>query len=195
MITEEIQNRRTIEPNQEKSSLAQRLLWWTLFAAAFGYVEAVVVAYLWHMIGMKPGLNYEIFFTARGLPMDSAHILAAVKRQGLIHIECSREIATLLLLFGAAWTAGRDRRERWALFAYAFAVWDLTYYLFIACWLRFPHSLMDKDIYYLVPIAWYGPVWFPVLVCMPALIALSLWLLRTAPKPLKLAAEERGWHG
>jgi uncharacterized protein (DUF983 family) len=42
----------------------------------------------------------------------------------------------------------------------------------------FPRRLTDTDIFFLVPVAWYGPVWFPVLVVMPALLALSLWLLR-----------------
>jgi hypothetical protein len=45
-------------------------------------------------------------------------------------------------------------------------------------WIGFPRSLHDTDIYFLIPIASYGPVWFPVLLCMPLILAASLWLMR-----------------
>jgi hypothetical protein len=157
-----------------------RLLWWTLFACAFGYVEAAVVVYLRRATGMPPGLDYPAVMAAKGLPFNSAEFTAYLSRQGLLPLELTREAATILLLFGAAWAAGCSRRERWGLFGYTFAVWDLSYYAFLACWLGFPRSLFQTDIYFLIPIASYGPVWFPVLVVMPAVIFLSLRLLRPA---------------
>ncbi len=155
-----------------------RLAWWTLYAAAFGYVEALVVVYLRRLTGMTPGWDYRQIWAARGLPFSAASIFAEMHRQGVLHTEITREVATLLLLAGAACAAGRTGRERLGLFAYTFATWDLTYYLWLKLWTGFPQSLAATDIYYLVPIAWYGPVWFPVLVFMPATIAVSLWLLR-----------------
>ena len=103
---------------------------------------------------------------------------------GILAIERSREIATLLLLLGAAWGGGRTGRDRWALFLYTFAVWDLTYYLFLIPWTGFPQGLLATDIYFLVPIAWYGPVWFPVLLVMPLMIGVAVRLL-IDPKPEK----------
>ena len=155
-------------------------MWWALFGAAFGYTEAVVVVYLRRLLGEGTGLVYRQIFTAKHLAFTSAGIAADMARHGAWTVERSREIATLLLLLGAAMAAGRTRRERGAVFLFTFAVWDEAYYLFLGLWTGFPHSLMQTDIYFLVPFAWYGPVWFPVLVVMPLMIALALRLWRPA---------------
>ena len=159
-----------------------RLIWWTVFAAAFGYVEAAVVNYLRRYAGMAPGLDYPAILAARGLPFDSAHVLGLMRQVDVLNAELTREAATMLLLIGAAWAAGRTTREKWGLFAFTFAVWDLTYYLWLLILTGFPRSLTDTDLYFLIPWAWYGPVWFPVCLFMPAAIVLALWLLRTPGK-------------
>lgn len=161
-----------------EKSLLTRLVWWTLFAAAFGYVEALVVVYIRRLTGMAPGRDYHELWTARHLAWNGPAILGEMRRLGLYQTEYGREIATLLLLLGPALAAGRTGRERLALYLYTFAVWDETYYFWLKLWTGFPRSLAAIDIYFLVPIAWYGPVWFPVVVVMPALIFVSLWLLR-----------------
>ena len=165
-----------ILPPNDKALLI-RLLWWTLYAAAFGYVEALVVVYIRRLTGMAGSLDYHQLWTARHLAWNGPAIIAEMGRMGVYGTEYGREIATLLLLLGPAVAAGRTGRERLALFLYTFAVWDETYYLWLRLWTGFPQSLGSMDIYFLVPIAWYGPVWFPVLIVMPALIALALWLL------------------
>jgi hypothetical protein len=156
-----------------------RLFWWMLYAAAFGYVEALVVVYIRRLTGMAPRLDYHDVWAAKHLAWNGASIIAEMRHLGVYQTEYGREIATLLLLLGPAVAAGRTGRERLALFLYTFAVWDETYYLWLKLWTGFPQSLAATDIYFLVPIAWYGPVWFPVAVVMPLLIALSLWLLRS----------------
>lgn len=158
--------------------LWRRLAWWTLYAASFGYVEALVVVYLRRLTGMAPGWDYRQIWAGWGVPLSSASVFAEMARRGVLRPEITREISTLLLLLGAACAAGRTGRERLGLFAYTFAVWDLSYYLWLRLWTGFPQTLGATDIYYLVPIAWYGPVWFPVLIFMPATILLALWLLR-----------------
>ena len=170
-------------------SLPFRLFWWTLYAAAFGYVEALVVVYIRRLTGMAWGLDYHQLWAARHLPWNGPAIVAEMSRLGVYRTEYGREIATLLLLLGPAVAAGRTGRERLALFLYTFAVWDETYYLWLRLWTGFPQGLGSTDIYFLVPIAWYGPVWFPVLVVMPVLIALSLWLLRSPPSSPATASE------
>jgi hypothetical protein len=167
-----------MEPTPSRQALPiTRLLWWTLFACAFGYVEAAVVIYLRRATGMPPGQDYPAVMSAKGLPFASAELTAYLSRQGVLPLELTREAATIVLLFSAAWASGRSRREKWGLFGFTFAVWDLSYYLFLSIWLGFPRSLLQTDIYFLIPFAWYGPVWFPVLVVMPALIIVSLKLL------------------
>ena len=153
------------------------LLWWTLYAAAFGYVEALVVVYIRRLTGMTSGMDYHQLWAARHLAWNGPAIIAEMGRLGVYQTEYGREIATLLLLLGPAMAAGRTGRERLALFLYTFAVWDETYYLWLKLWTGFPTDLSSMDIYFLVPIAWYGPVWFPVLVVMPTLIVAALWLL------------------
>jgi hypothetical protein len=129
---------------------------------------------------MPTGVDYAAIYRMRGLSLDSATITSEMRRMKVLPIEWTREIATLLLLAGAAIAGGRDRWERWGLFGFTFAVWDLSYYLYLAFWVNFPKSLWDTDIYFLVPIAWYGPVWFPVLVVMPIILGVSLRLLLRA---------------
>jgi len=174
-----------IENNMAKNNRNWKtLLWWTLYAAAFGYVEALVVVYIRRLGAMPPGLDYPAIWASRHLAWNGAAILGEMRRLGVYGTEYGREIATLLLLFGPAMAAGRNGRERLGLYLFTFAVWDETFYLWLKLWTGFPQSLASTDIYFLVPIAWYGPVWFPVLVVMPALIAISLRLLsRPASSP------------
>lgn len=155
-----------------------RLFWWTVFAASFGYVEASVVVYLRRVMNMSMGLDYPVLFATRHAPFHPAGIFAELQRHDVLAIELGREAATLLLLLGAAWAAGQTRRQRWGIFGYTFAVWDLTYYLYLVLWIGFPRRLQDVDIYFLLPIPWYGPVWFPVLVCMPLILIASIRLMR-----------------
>ena len=154
------------------------LFWWTVFAAAFGYVEALVVVYVRRLTGIAPGLDYQQVWAARHLAWNGPAIIAEMSRLGIYQTETTREFASLLLLFGPACAAGRTGRERLGLFLLTFAVWDETYYLWLKLWTGFPQSLASSDIYFLLPIAWYGPVWLPVLVIMPTLVGVSLWLLR-----------------
>ena len=154
-----------------------KMLWWTLYAAAFGYVEALVVVYIRRLGAMPPGLDYPAIWASRHLAWSGAAIIGEMRRLGVYNAEYGREIATLLLLLGPAMAAGRTGRERLALYLFTFAVWDETFYLWLKLWTGFPQALTSTDIYFLVPIAWYGPVWFPVLVVMPALIFISFRLL------------------
>ncbi len=157
------------------------LLWWALYAAAFGYVEALVVVYIRRLGGMPPGRDYAEIWAARGLAWNGASIIGELRRIGVYRTEYGREIATLLLLLGPAMAAGRTGRERLGLYLWTFAVWDETFYGWLRLWTGFPQSLASTDIYFLVPWPWYGPVWLPVLVIMPALISLSLRLLLWPP--------------
>ncbi len=159
-----------------------RLAWWTLFAAAFGYTEATVVIYLRQMLNMPPGLDYPGVWHSHHLAFSSSAFDSFFADKGLLAQETRREIATILLLLGASLAAGKSVRERIGLFLYSFAVWDLTYYLFLAPYRFFPSGLGSTDVYFLVPFAWFGPVWFPVLIVMPLLLIASIWLLIPAKR-------------
>jgi len=154
-----------------------RLFWWVFYAVAFGLTEAALVAYVRRYLGWEPGYDYRAIFAARGMALDSAAFSRLFRERDILGLEMAREAGTILLLVGAAMAAGRTWRERWGLFLLTFAVWDLAYYLFLYLLIGFPRSLVATDVYFMIPIAWYGPVWFPVCVIMPALIAVALRLL------------------
>ena len=154
--------------------LSYRLFWWTVFAAAFGVTESALVVYVRQLLGYPTGLDYAQIGTAVTMGRELAN-------HGLYRVEIAREAGTILLLVGAAMASGHNWRERWGIFCYTFALWDLTYYAYLIAFIGFPHSLTAIDVYFLIPITWYGPVWFPVCVVMPVLAAVGVWLLRGAP--------------
>lgn len=154
-----------------------RLVWWTVYALAFGLTEAVLVVYVRKLLGIAPGDDYADWFRQRNVPLSSATFTQEFSGRGLLRVEQAREIATLVLLAGAGMAAGRSWREKWAIFWWTFAVWDISYYGYLLLLIGFPRSLSAVDVYFLVPITWYGPVWFPLCVVMPGLMVLALWLL------------------
>ena len=101
-----------------KKPLWTSLLWWTLFAAAFGYVEALVVVYIRRLTQMPPGLDYQQIWAVRHLAWNGPAIVGEMRRQGIyrdgIH---SRDRDTAL----AAWP-GLRRRTHSARTAGAFPV-------------------------------------------------------------------------
>ena len=64
---------------------------------------------------------------------------------------------------GAALT-GKILRSRAAYFLLAFGVWDIFYYVFLRLLIDWPKTLFDTDIFFLLPIAWVGPVITPVFI-------------------------------
>lgn len=75
-----------------------------------------------------------------------------------------REIAALWLLAAAARLAARRGTARWAAFLVLFGAWDLVYYAALRAWMGWPQSLSDWDLLFLVPVAWYAPVYAPLVV-------------------------------
>ena len=78
--------------------------------------------------------------------------------------ELVREAATLVMLLTVGMLAGRNWRSRLGYSAIAFGVWDICYYVFLKKMCGWPHSLLDWDILFLLPLPWWGPVLAPVLI-------------------------------
>ncbi len=124
--------------------------WWTVvtFAVAMAWVESAVVYYLRTMIHrIEP-------YQPDPLPV--------IGRLG--PVELVREAATLVMLLAVGILAGRTWTRRWGYAAIAFGVWDIFYYLFLRVMSGWPHSLLDWDILFLLPLPWWGPVWAPVAI-------------------------------
>jgi len=156
----------------------RKLLMLALFGASFGFVEAAVVVYLRTAAGVFG--NYSS--TISRLQTSSTAYQQAVSSlaqfpQSLRTIEAFREAATMIMLVTVALLAGAKARERWGAFLWTFAAWDLTYYAGLWAILRWPTSLKDYDVLFLLPVPWVAQVWFPLL--MSALTLLIVAFSRT----------------
>lgn len=119
-----------------------------VFATAMAWVESAVVFYLRTMIHrIDP-------YQPNPLPVIG----------DLGPAELVREAATLVMLLTVGMLAGRNWRSRLGYSAIAFGVWDICYYVFLRKMCGWPHSLLDWDILFLLPLPWWGPVLAPVLI-------------------------------
>ena len=161
-----------------------------LFAFSFGYVEAAVVAYLRSIYTplrahFYPGSSSELFPL---LSFDQLRSLGS-EHVARLNIELGRELATLVMLAGAALGATRRLREWVAAFVVCFGVWDVAFYAWLKVLLRWPASLLTWDILFLLPVPWVGPVLAPVLVSV-AMIGCGvvvLWRER-GDRPVEISA-------
>lgn len=166
-----------------------------LFAIAFGYVEAAVVAYL---RAMYAPLRAQLYPKTAGelFPLLSLAQLRALGPQHVarLNIELGRELATLVMLAGAAVAATRRPREWVAAFLLCFGIWDLSFYAFLKALLGWPESFATWDILFLLPVPWVGPVLAPVVVSISMTCAgLAMLWRESVARPVRLGAA--GWAG
>jgi hypothetical protein len=146
-----------------------------VFAASFGFLEAVVVVYLRAAVGLLAGYQ--------GTLSDVRRLSGEFYRQSqaigqlppsLLSLEVLREAATILMLLSVALLGSTKSRARTAVFLWTFAIWDIAYYLALRVTVGWPLSLKDPDVLFLIPSPWLSPVWFPLLVSALSLAAVLL---------------------
>jgi len=157
---------------------ASQLIVVAVFASAFGFVEAAAVVYLRAASGLLPGYQGTLSDVVRLTP-QSQPIAISELPPSLFGLEVIREAATLLMLLSVALLTPVRARGRVAVFLWAFAIWDAVYYASLWATIRWPHSITDRDVLFLIPEPWFAPVWFPLLVC--ALTVLAVLLTRASP--------------
>jgi hypothetical protein len=151
---------------------AQQLAISGLFAAAFGFLEAVVVVYLRAAVGLLPGYQGTLSDVIRMSGQYYVQSQAITQfPNSLLTLEVLREAATILMLLSVAVLTSANSRARAAVFLWTFAIWDIVYYAALWATVRWPLSLKDPDVLFLIPLPWLSPVWFPVLVSALALAA------------------------
>lgn len=143
-----------------------------LFGISFGFVEASVVVYLRAAVGLLPGYGGTLSDVAR-LSADiyqQTQILGDLPKS-LLQIEFFREIATVIMLLSVTFASIKAPRERFAIFLWTFAIWDIFYYLGLWITVRWPSSLLTPDVLFLIPVPWFSQVWFPITVSALSIIA------------------------
>jgi hypothetical protein len=152
----------------------RRLIMVAIFAAAFGFVEAAVVVYLRAAIGLLPGYTGTLFDLRHS---SEGYVQATSLSQfprSLLTIEACREAATMVMLVGVALLTASRASARWAAFLWLFALWDVSYYAGLWAMVRWPASLTDLDVLFLIPVPWVAQVWFPLLVSALTVLAIAL---------------------
>lgn len=144
---------------------SNQLLLGAIFAMAFGFLEAAVVVYLRAAIGLLPEAGVKLAYAVGppAVPYQQMNLLNGLTNR-LLHIEVMREATTMVMLASVALLASARARGRWAMFLWTFAVWDITYYAGLWVLVRWPASLRETDVLFLIPVPWLAPVWFPVIV-------------------------------
>lgn len=123
-----------------------KILTITFFAVAMAFLETTVVIYL-RKLYYPEGFDFPLKF------MDFF----------VVKIEFFRELATLIMIFTVSFLTGKTFIQKFSVFIYVFAVWDIFYYIFLYITLGWPASLLTWDVLFLIPVMWTGPVIAPVI--------------------------------
>lgn len=151
-----------------KNQLIKTIAWLTIFSIAMGFLETAVVVYI-----------RKLYY-----PEGFAFPLVPISKDIAI-TEFWRELATMVMLAGIGIIAGKNRQQRFAFFIYCFAIWDIFYYVFLYVLLGWPQSLLTRDVLFLIPVPWVGPVIAPCLVSL-SMIGLAM---------VTVFSQERGQSG
>ena len=134
-------------------SYIRTIIWLILFSIAMGYMESAVVIYL-RKIYYPAGFHFPL------VTLDASIEL----------VELFREAATIIMLLAIGILTAKSASLRFAHFILCFAIWDLSYYLFLRIFLGWPQSLLIMDILFLIPVPWVGPVIAPCIVSITMMI-------------------------
>lgn len=144
-----------------------------LFGIAFGFVEASVVLYLREILQH----NFSSIDGGYTTLLNLGFITFVAPKTPLLHTtaitstEMYREFATIVMLAAVSYLSASKIRQRIGAFMVSFATWDIFYYIFLAVLTGWPKSLFDIDVYFLIPVAWIGPVITPITISLLLLIA------------------------
>jgi len=142
-----------------RPDIRRLFVWMSVFFIAMAFLESAVVVYL-------RALYYPEGFDFPLVAMDNT----------LVGTEIGREAATILMLLAVPALVTRSALERFAWFCFGFGVWDIFYYVWLKVLLDWPSSLFSRDLLFLIPVPWVGPVWAPCVISL-GLIATAVVVL------------------
>ena len=150
------------------NSLTKTFIWLTLFSIAMGLMETAVVVDLRELY-YPEGFNFPLTPIAPKIALT----------------EFLREAATIIMLASIGILAGKNKMQCFAFFIYAFAIWDIFYYVFLKLLLDWPESMLTWNILFLIPVPWIGPVLVPCIVSL-TMIALTAGIIFLQEKSFKV---------
>jgi hypothetical protein len=106
---------------------------------------------------------------------------AALVDPDLTRVETICEAATFVILGAIGWVKAETWRRRLAAFVIVLTVCDLTLCLFLRVLDGGPASAIDREVFFLVPVAWVGPVLTALVLSTLVLGAASWAYLRAEP--------------
>ena len=167
--------------SRHRRSSAANLTFLIVAGSAFGYIEAAVVYYLRALMNFHRNYSLIHYKTLLNLGfiefVTTKHSLMVDNR--ITDVEKAREVATIVVLIAIAYVAGSDWRQRLGAFLVSFASWDIMYYVFLKILDNWPSSFFTKDVFFLIPVTWIGPVITPlVFAVVTAALGSRLYLRR-----------------
>jgi hypothetical protein len=163
--------------NRASSSRRRDLIFLIVFGVAMGFAEAAVVFYLRKLIHFDQNYSishYKVLLNLGFITFVSPAHSVLINRR-VSDVEVARESATIVMLICVSYLAAKRTRQRVAAFLVSFACWDLAYYLFLRVIDDWPKSLFTRDVFFLIPVTWIGPVITPLIICI-AMLAVGIKL-------------------
>lgn len=162
----------------------QKISFVILFGIFFGLLEAIVVIYLRQLFGSGNTLMSSQI-TSGDIALNFGFITflkpgastLITQSQRILNLELWREASTLVMLVTLGLVAGRTTRQKFAYFLIAFGIWDIFYYVFLRIITGWPASFLEPDVYFLIPVAWIGPVITPILASSIMIIWAMIMLI------------------
>ncbi len=136
--------------------LRTKIIWLTVFSIAMGFLEAAVVVYLRKMY-YPNGFHFPLTVVEPDIGLT----------------EFLREAATIIMLLAIGILTGKNTSQKFGIFIFCFAIWDIFYYVFLKALIGWPESLFTWDILFLIPVPWVGPVLAPCLVSLTMIVLTS----------------------
>jgi hypothetical protein len=136
--------------SKSETSTTKKVFSVIAFAIAMGFLEAAVVVYI-RALYYPEGFSFPMVV----VPFSTIGV-----------VEIWREAATIVMLAGIGFLAGKNNFQRFAYFMLSFGIWDIFYYIFLNVTLHWPVTIFEWDILFLIPLPWTGPVWAPCLISL-----------------------------
>lgn len=146
-------------------------------ALAIGFLQATSSFYLREVFSIKtftPSWGFtksEIVFKGGDiLVLKEQMALRILNDSNLLAAEQARQIAVLALIIALVYFIGKNIKERASLFLFVAGLAGVSYHVFLFYFLRWPKTLLAKDVMALFPVTVIVPVYMSVLLCALALI-------------------------